>query len=527
MAVTKTGSGAAILFVADRDPTAADDTTIGARRHTQWLNTSVSPNREYVCKDPTAAAAVWHQIIDATIPTTATGTAEGRNVKFASRNSLTLGDYNYLAEQYSADALGPHFIFGKSRHATIGSQTVVVSGDVLGQISFKGSGGTEMEYGAAIFAEVAGTPGDNDMPGRIGLATTRDGAAAYTNAVYIGPQQSVVVGRQPFPPDFSFAKLRVLGDDSDSPIPVIVGRAQHASFNSDVMKLEAKPAQSTSWNFLRCVSDYAGGVDVEFLVDGAGGVFSDGGTAMGTPADYAERFETWDGQDIPVGECVVFATGRWETVADIDDLISAWLAKAPAHLLPSPEKIVARLIETRIVRVVDGKWQRRAENPKVRLATWDDPPEDIIGVIRPRDGSGSLVMNAGSKHWQGRDERDVFGRAVIEEAEAFQWRIPGLTLFDTDGKMKRREADEVVTHFADRLPKGLQVPPWAERVTLPRRKWSAAFDPERTFVERKDRPEWVVVGLVGQVPVLKGRPVGDRWRLMREKSAEVDEWLIR
>ena len=44
---------------------------------------------------------------------------------------------------------------------------------------------------------------------------------------------------------------------------------------------------------------------------------------------------------------------------------------------------------------------------------------------------------------------------------------------------------------------------------------------------REKRDEWIIVGLVGKVKVLRGKPVNDRWIKMRDVSAAVEEWMIR
>jgi len=73
----------------------------------------------------------------------------------------------------------------KQRSGTIGGNTIVNSGDTVGQIDFLGSDGTEMVALAEISAGVDGTPGANDMPGRIVLATTADGASSPTERLRI------------------------------------------------------------------------------------------------------------------------------------------------------------------------------------------------------------------------------------------------------------------------------------------------------------------------------------------------------
>ncbi len=73
----------------------------------------------------------------------------------------------------------------KSRNATTGGQTVVQANDTLGRILFGGSDGTAYQTSAWIQSEVDGTPGANDMPGRLVFSTTADGASSPTERMRI------------------------------------------------------------------------------------------------------------------------------------------------------------------------------------------------------------------------------------------------------------------------------------------------------------------------------------------------------
>jgi hypothetical protein len=74
-------------------------------------------------------------------------------------------------------ANSPTLTFGRSRGATIGTNTSVASGDVLGQVLFRGADGTSYVDAAFISSAVDGTPGTNDMPGRLMFFTTPSGSA--------------------------------------------------------------------------------------------------------------------------------------------------------------------------------------------------------------------------------------------------------------------------------------------------------------------------------------------------------------
>ena len=87
----------------------------------------------------------------------------------------------------------PIFIFSKHRGASVGGTTIVNSGDGLGKISFQGSDGTEFVEGAAIRAEVDGTPGANDLPSRLVFSTTADGASSPTERMRIAQNGVITI----------------------------------------------------------------------------------------------------------------------------------------------------------------------------------------------------------------------------------------------------------------------------------------------------------------------------------------------
>ena len=80
----------------------------------------------------------------------------------------------------SNDINGSYIFIGKSRGTSVGSNTIVQSGDEIGGLDFIATDGTQALRAARITAHVDGTPGTNDMPGRLLFYTTADGAASPT-----------------------------------------------------------------------------------------------------------------------------------------------------------------------------------------------------------------------------------------------------------------------------------------------------------------------------------------------------------
>jgi hypothetical protein len=82
-------------------------------------------------------------------------------------------------------AQASELILSKTRGTTAGSATVVQQNDELGNIHFAGTDGTDFALGASIKANVDGTPGSDDMPGRLVFSTTADGANQPTERMRI------------------------------------------------------------------------------------------------------------------------------------------------------------------------------------------------------------------------------------------------------------------------------------------------------------------------------------------------------
>jgi len=108
-----------------------------------------------------------------------------------SQRSVAVGDSKLQIENSTyealsvvttaADDLGTQIALGKTRNGAI-----IQDDDSLGKLSFAGDDGTDLNSIAAkIEAFVDGTPGSNDMPGRLEFKTTADGAASPTTRLTI------------------------------------------------------------------------------------------------------------------------------------------------------------------------------------------------------------------------------------------------------------------------------------------------------------------------------------------------------
>lgn len=88
----------------------------------------------------------------------------------------------------------PALFLSRSRGATVGSNTIVQSGDRLGIVLFEGTDGVKPVPGVILQAVVDGTPGVDDMPTRYEVMTCPDGSSSPTVKTVTGSNGSFTVG---------------------------------------------------------------------------------------------------------------------------------------------------------------------------------------------------------------------------------------------------------------------------------------------------------------------------------------------
>ena len=93
----------------------------------------------------------------------------------------------------SNDANDGGIVLGKTRATSTGGNTVVQAGDDLGNLTFAGSDGTSLLFGAEIFAEVESGVGNDDMPTAL-VFKTNSGTTSTTERLRIDSSGRVLIG---------------------------------------------------------------------------------------------------------------------------------------------------------------------------------------------------------------------------------------------------------------------------------------------------------------------------------------------
>jgi hypothetical protein len=139
---------------------------------------------------------------------------------------------------------------------------------------------------------------------------------------------------------------------------------------------------------------------------------------------------------------------------------------------------------------------------KIKIAAAGDEAK-IIGVVRPKINSNCCVVigNSAEDYWNPKFEKDEYGAFIMENVDYYKW-------VDEKGETKG--------YYANQIPDGVVVPEDKEVVPdQPMKKINPLYDPNLSYQPRSERPEWHIIGMMGQIPVANGQILGTNWQLMR------------
>jgi hypothetical protein len=122
-------------------------------------------------------------------------TAAGLVNRFQSHaNSVSAPTTGFGAYNWVDGDAAPAYNFFKARGGVIGTPSAVTSTSQLGRLIYYAYDGSNWLQAVNIAAEVDGTPGTNDMPGRLVFSTTADGASSPTERMRIDSAGQVTIG---------------------------------------------------------------------------------------------------------------------------------------------------------------------------------------------------------------------------------------------------------------------------------------------------------------------------------------------
>jgi len=240
-------------------------------------------------------------------------------------------------------------------------------------------------------------------------------------------------------------------------------KSANGSFTDSTIYIPVERSATHDFNFIRTFT--TGDSDSQHALRGNGEIDADGAYSSGG-ADYAEYFESKDGKAITVG-------------------------------------ITVKLDGDKVVACEDG-----------------DTP---IGVVRPSSNS-VVIGNSAPFKWASKYLKDDYGAYIKEEYTLTEW---------IDGK-KEDGANNDISYHTDKIPSDVIVPSDAVVISkdgngnkLMRNKLNPDYDESKTYQPRKERDEWCLIGLLGQIPITKGQPMASNWIKMKDISDTVEMWMVK
>ena len=149
---------------------------------------------------------------------------------------------------------------------------------------------------------------------------------------------------------------------------------------------------------------------------------------------------------------------------------------------------------------------------KIRKATSDDSPEDIIGAV---SGTSSITGDAAMYDWNGKYEVDEWGTRVKDKVYQLSWEVEL-----ENGEKENHSYDE------DRVPEGIIVPENASRRLHSRERINPEYDETKIYEPRDQRKEWSTIGLLGKVRVRDESPKHPNWKYLKTVAGK-KLWLIK
>jgi len=182
----------------------------------------------------------------------------------------------------------------------------------------------------------------------------------------------------------------------------------------------------------------------------------------------------------------------------------------------------------------------KLDGDKIVACSDGDTP---MGVIRPKSSS-AVVANCATTRYQGKYLKTDYDEIILEDYKIKEW-IEEIT-FEEYNKRGKDETGGVLggtvkdskvedkyyrkhSYHIDRLPSGVTPPSDAVELTPShqRKKLNPDYDPSKVYKNRKERDEWCLVGLLGQIPITKGQPVASNWIKMKDVSDTVEMYFVK
>jgi hypothetical protein len=290
------------------------------------------------------------------------------------------------------------------------------------------------------------------------------------------------------------------------------------------------------WNY----HDFSSSNSRQFLIHAANGVgintenpssytlYVNGDTYIngklnGKAIDYAEYFESLNGKEIPTGTAVILDNGK---------IRPAQTGETPIGIISTNPMVVGgvytewpkKYLQDELGTPLVDQYQPEEMLPKKALVTKERQKRlkktitEEVTRIEVVLENGRYCQKAITENQTREIDEPQFNEFDLYDDKGEQvigkHRVPTMETYQVEEEVRDEQGQPVLVGSG-------------RTTTVKVPKLNPQYDATQTYIPRQDRPEWNCVGLLGQLPLLKGQPVALTWVKIREISAEVELWLVK
>jgi len=243
----------------------------------------------------------------------------------------------------------------------------------------------------------------------------------------------------------------------------------------------------------------------------------------GIGVDFAEYFESKSGKKIDVGTAVVLE-GNNIRPADKDQIPIGIISRNPIivgniyaewpkkHLRDEFGRVIMEEYQKEIMAPKKEKVKKerqKVEKKKVKQEVTRTEIVKIKGKYCQKEITETIEREIEEPVFKEEDLYDAKGKQVIGKH-----RVPVMETY--------QEEIDVLDEKGQPIMIGT-----GKFETKTRAKINPEHDETKEYISREKRPEWNCVGLLGQLPLLKGQPTAPTWIKIKDLTKDVELWLVK
>ena len=240
--------------------------------------------------------------------------------------------------------------------------------------------------------------------------------------------------------------------------------------------------------------------------------------------DYAEHFKSLSGEAIETGVAVVL---------EKDKIRPARKGEIPMGIISSGQGVLGgvpmewprKYLRDEFGRVIMDEVKKEIMEPGKKQVTKERQKVERKTVEEETTRTEILKLKSGKyiqKEIVEKVKREI-DEPVFEEVDLYnasgrkvigRHQAPVMESYEVEEEVLDRDGNPVMVGTGR-----------FEIEQVPR--LNPAYDPEKEYIPRENRPEWNCVGLLGQLPMKKGQPTAPTWIKMKDINEKIEMWLIK